>query len=168
MKKALVGMALAATLLASGCGEPTNLPVESTVDNQNTVNLPAGYIPIPTPTASPTPNPTDAFEYVPRTTTVVRNSAPRFTLVQNPRIVSEGYGGFVNQYIVGVLKYNGSKQLSYVSVTCQVYDRGVQIADGLGNASGLQPYAQWRFRALMTETVDQYDNIVCQADGHSW
>ena len=92
-------------------------------------------------------------------------SRPTFSLTQAPTIESEGYGGFSTHYIVGVLQYNGDRQLSSISVTCQVYYQGVQIADSLDIASGLQPRSKWRFRAMILEDVSRYDDIVCQADG---
>ena len=74
-------------------------------------------------------------------------------------------GEFGTQYIVGTLRYNSDRQLSYASVTCQVLQDGVQVADALDNASGLQPNSQWRFKAMLLDTVSGPYNIKCQASG---
>lgn len=74
-------------------------------------------------------------------------------------------GEFGTQYVVGTLKYNSSRQLSYVQVSCQIMLNQVQIADVFDNASGLQPNSSWRFKAILLENVRSYDDIRCQASG---
>lgn len=153
MKKILVGIALASfALLATGCDEPTNVESVETV-HPDVATAEARQQKMDSALERrqewlenrPTPTPEAMFTYA-----------------EPPTIENEGYG---MQSIVGILNYNGDRQLSYVDISCQVLHDGVQIADSLDNATGLQPRSKWRFRAMLFEEVARYDRIVCQAEG---
>lgn len=83
--------------------------------------------------------------------------------VQPPQIQ---IGQFGNQYIVGSVKNNTDRLLSYAQISCQVISNGVQIADALDNTNGVQPQGTWQYRAILIEPVTaSTGRIECQASG---
>jgi len=91
----------------------------------------------------------DTLGYVSRDL-MISGSAPRLLLMsrewQSPR---DAYG---SPHIVGEIKNTSSKTLSYVQITCQLFDeQGRQIGNAMDNVNNLAPGGIWKYSALVFE-----------------
>lgn len=176
MYKAMIaafGIALAAMLLANGCGVSTNVEVEDTpvvpkaspLSWENAMATVERKRELENPNVRDEPNPRYAPPRTPdpRLFTPVPTPRAVFSFSQAPRIESGEYG---RQHIVGVLQYNADLYLRPFKISCYVIGGGVRIAYGFDTVDVLQPRSQWRFRALLSDGVGGYESIDCHADGY--
>jgi len=62
-------------------------------------------------------------------------------------------GDYGSKYIVGTIKNNGAKTLSYVQVTINLYDdTGAQVGSTLDNVNNLEAGGTWKFKAYWLES----------------
>ncbi len=71
-----------------------------------------------------------------------------------PHVVSFGWshGDYGTRHIVGTVVNDSPRQLAYVQVEFNLYDRsGTQVGSTFANVNNLEPGGRWRFEALVME-----------------
>lgn len=76
----------------------------------------------------------------------------KYELVGDVKVESSEY----SYYLVGVIKNNSGRELSYLQVTFSLYDKdGNQLGTAIDNVNNLEKDGTWKFKAMAFEAEEE-------------
>ncbi len=78
-----------------------------------------------------------------------------------------GQNEYGSAEIIGTVKNNSGKEISYAQVEFNLYDKqGAQVGSAMDNIDNIEPYGTWKFKALVTDDSNVRSAKLVRVEGN--